>query len=138
MDGSNDVYFRNVYPDFPGPTSGLSVGAASAFDGNTGMDSDISSVSGAGAPAPASGVDRAVAVGSKAKPFHTLLVVGVIFVVIVVVLQRYGGAEKYANIRASFVNGAIITITAIIGINIAKVVFTKVPVPGVSTLVLNA
>jgi len=72
----------------------------------------------------------------KPAPWWVMLVI--VFGVAVFVSRRFGGTEKFGNVRFSLWNLALGTIFMVIMLNFLKVVFAYVRVPGLSTLIAAA
>src|SRR5262249_51918368 len=52
--------------------------------------------------------------------------------------RRYNGGEKFTNIKLSVYNGVFLTIWIVLILNLLKVIAAKVPIPGLSALILAA
>ncbi len=128
---SNTVPARNAYPTFDGGTSlGDYATSPFAFDGNNQVANDKVSDN---------AVDKALAVGMAGEPIRWWVSLVVLLIVLMYFSQKFDGGEgNYSNLRLSAYNIVTVTLSAIIGLSIFKVVFTKFPVPGLSTVVLAA
>lgn len=119
----NTVNLRNVYPGAAGDSLGVQGSAGSnAGDGPT-----------SGHPA----VDYAAAVGMTGRPLNWWVMMLVLLVFLMWGSRKLGTNDgDFANIRLSAYNVLTIGLASIIGISFFKMVFTKVPVPGLTSLVL--
>ena len=73
---------------------------------------------------------------AMSKPIYGLAVLAGMVVLLGVVARRFGTVEEFRDIRLSVYNILIISLAAIIGINFWKLVFTRIPVPHVTPVVL--
>jgi len=87
-----------------------------------------------GGPPAMSGGGRTF-VGQPAKWWVGFLVV---FALFVWASRRYNGGEKFTNIKLSVYNGIFLTIWIVLILNLLKVIAAKVPIPGLSALILAA
>lgn len=131
ISGVNDIAGRTVYPSSYGQSLGVRGSATSA---------PVSAVSTTGAKAARapSEPEQAAAVGSAGNP---LVWWGVLFIMLLGLMfmaKRLGSESEFASIKPSVYNVLVISFAAIIGINFWKVVFTKLKVPGLSSVVLAA
>ena len=123
----NTINQRNLYPAAMGVTVGQSAGA---------NNQNISAMNGATPSTGDSGeVSQAVSIGGQASPVIGALVFIALIVALKFVSQRVGSETGFSNIRVSPFNILIVSLAAVIGIPVWKYVFTKFPVPGVSTWV---
>lgn len=124
----NSVNMRNMYPASLGVTIGQSAGANN--------QTAIPSINGATPSASdSSEVGRAVSIGGQANPVIGALVFIALIVALKFISQKFGSETGFSNIRVSPFNILIVSLAGIIGIPVWKYVFTKFPVPGVSTWV---
>lgn len=132
----NTVNLRNVYGTALGQTTGQSGSAnnQTAMQGSGGM----ASANNVPAVTDSPEVSRSLAIGGQANP----VIGGVVFLALIVglafIAKRVGTADEFRNIRTSPYNVLLISMAAIIGMPIWKYVFTRFPVPGVSTWVASA
>ncbi len=124
---SNQVKANNFYPSYPGSGS-LGLGA-------TEMYPSTSQVGNPGT-APNSAAQDAAAVGATGKPFTWWAALAAVLVSLMYFSTKYDDGQ-YANLRASAYNIFTITLAAIVGISLFKLLFTKFPVPGLSSVVLS-
>lgn len=127
----NTSNLRNIYPTAMGRTVGQSAGASNQTqrpiaNGVTNVDaSDVTT-------------NRALEIGGQANP----VIGGVVFLALIVglwFLAKYvGTVDEFKNLRVSPYNVLIISMAAIVGMPVWKWVFTRFPVPGVSTWVAAA
>lgn len=127
---ASSAYFPDMTETYAPPSgvpgySGEMAGVMNSNGNNGAMVDD-----GDGRPMAARGV-----MGKPAGWWITLVLV---FAVMVFVSRRFGGAEKYGNMRVSLWNLAIATIFMVIMLNFLKVTFSFFKVPGLSTLVAAA
>jgi hypothetical protein len=120
---------RNVYP---------TMGARSLGDIATGETLGPPPEAVAAAGAAEAQVTQALAIGQRMSPAVGFLVFVVVAVGAAILAQRIAtDTERAGLIRASAVNALTVSALAVAGIPIWKWVFTKLPVPGVSTWVLS-
>jgi hypothetical protein len=136
MNGVDELTMRAVYPTAPGLTVGQAVAVPAAQPLNQQSDGTGPQSGAAVSTSPA--VTKAVAVASTGSPLVWLfLMIGLL--VLLMVLARYTSeASEFAQIRPTFYNVLIISLAAVIGINIFKTVFTIFPVPGLTAIFMNA
>ena len=133
VSGVNSIAGRSIYPTFGGPTLGTESSAGTA---NPVVTSGSGSAKAARAPSEA---QIAAYVGAQGSPLIWFGVMVILLLGLMFMAKRIGGeAREFASIKASFYNVLVISLAAIIGINFFKMVFTKVKVPGLSTLILAA
>lgn len=123
---------RDLYPTAPGPTTAEIGAAATPFttDASSAATMDASNAAATNA-APAS----ATVAGQPLVWFGALIV---LFIGLGIVGHKLGGREGETgvhNLRFSAYNILFITLAAVIGITAFKVVFTRLNVPGLTTLV---
>jgi hypothetical protein len=130
--GVNDIAARSVYPQMGGQTLG-SRGSSSTtpVSATNGVAARTSTNKMATTPAEA-----AAAVGATGTATHWWLFLILALVGLMFLARHLGEASEFASIKMSVYNVVIISLAAIIGINFFKLVFTKFPVPGLSTLAL--
>ncbi len=137
----NNVPLRNVYPGLGGATLGVTASAQSPYSfssrapGYDRMELQSDDV-GTHAMGGAAQVAHAANEGAKGNPLVYWFVLLVLLLVFMWGVQKTGG-EGFGNIKASAYNVLVISFAAILGISFWKTVFTRVPVPGVSTVVLS-
>lgn len=90
------------------------------------------------APAAAGDADRALMIGAMGHPGKWWASIAVLLVVLMYTAQHFDGQGNYANLKPTVYNVLTITLASIIGITSLKLLFTKFPVPGLSTVVLAA
>jgi hypothetical protein len=89
--------------------------------------------------APTTQIQVAAAVGGSGNPLLAWGLLIVLLFALMFVAKRVGSEQsEFASIKMSFYNVLVISLAAVIGINFFKLIFTKFPVPGVSTIFLNA
>lgn len=140
----NNVPARNVYPGLGGATLGVTASATSGYSysggaaGYADMDREEGDVGPGGRMAMTgnSDVEMAVQKGAEGNPLHYWLLLLVLLVGFMYAVQKTGG-EGFGNIRLSAYNILVISFAAILGISFWKTVFTRVPVPGVTTIVMG-
>jgi hypothetical protein len=70
----------------------------------------------------------------------SILAAGLTFVALLLVLMFVGhqldGKEEFKNIKVSFYNVIVISLTAVVGIPLMKFLFGKVPIPAIKNWVL--
>lgn len=83
-------------------------------------------------------VDRALAIGSSGNPLAWWAALVVLLLVLMYGAQKLGTDGEFSNLKMSAYNIFVISLAAIIGINLFKLLFTKFAVPGLSAVVLAA
>ena len=129
---ANTVPVTNVYPTYEG-------GMISLGQSGTTPSSATPASTGAQSSAAASNpVDNALKVGASGEPVVWWVAMVVLLLGLMYGAQKLGADGDFSNLKMSAYNIFVISIAAIIGINLFKLLFTKVPVPGLSTVVLSA
>jgi hypothetical protein len=129
---SNPLALRNLYPNAGGASSAQ---AGSAMTPATTADtSDIARTSSSGLMQ----TERAFKIGVLGEPVKFWLLLTVLLFGGMWVARRFGGSANFANVKFSLYNVIAIVVLTIVGQSIAKVLFTRFPVPGISTIVLAA
>jgi hypothetical protein len=83
-------------------------------------------------------VDKAIAVSSMHKPLPYWIALLAVVILLGWVTRHYGDAETdFKSIRVSAYNILIISLAAIVGISFLKTLLTYIPIPGLTTVVLN-
>lgn len=113
----------NIYPAGGGSTLSTAAGAGSLVSTEN---------AGGGASIGTSG--QMAAGGVVAQPLTWWVTMIILFIVLGFVAKKAGNAGEFGNLKVSAYNILMITIAAIIGIAGLKVLFTKFPVPGITTL----
>lgn len=72
------------------------------------------------------------------KPAHWWLGLLGTFAVFIFLARKYGGGDKYSNIRASVYNLFFMTVFMVLMLNFLKVIAAKWNIPGFSALILAA
>ena len=129
--GVNNLTMRSVYPTAPGSSLG-SAGSSSTPP----VQGSVNPGSGKNPP---SQVATAAMVGASGNPLLAWVMLIVLLFALMFIAKRVGSeASEFASIKMSFYNVVVISLAAVIGINFFKMIFTKFPIPGVSTIFLNA
>ena len=76
--------------------------------------------------------------GFMQKPTHWWISLVLVLAGLIFVSRRFGGDQKFGNIRLTLWNGVLLVIFYVIILNFLKVVFGRYKVPGLSELVLAA
>jgi hypothetical protein len=126
---ANSMGLRNIYPTAPGLTDA----AAATGGGMVAMPMGAA----AGAAAPTTEAEMAAAVGALGKPISWWFVLLAAIFGSGYLVKRYAGGADFANIKITPFNCFMIGWIALLGIAFWKVVFTRVKVPGLSSLVLS-
>lgn len=125
----NVVPANNVYPSFPGGGS-LGLEATMPYpQAVTGTGSGQSNNN-------SNPVAIAAAVGETGQPITWWVALAAILVALMYFSTHYDDGQ-YANLKASAYNIFTVTLAAIVGISLFKLLFTKFPVPGLSTIILS-
>jgi hypothetical protein len=125
----NSVNLRNVYSSAQGHTIGQA--------GTTGNQSAMPTVNASPTNADAQ-THQALTIGGQANP----VIGGIVFLALIVGLsflaKRVGSVDEFKNVRVSPYNVLIISMATVIGMPVWKYLFTRFPIPGVSTWVASA
>lgn len=131
----NTVNLRNLYPTAIGQTVSQSGTSANQSPSPAGVSAGAASPSQGGAPTP---VDHAANIGGQGSA----VVAGLVFLGLLVGLmffaKKVGNSEDFSNIKLSAFNVLVISLAALIGLPVWKYMFTRFPVPGLSTWALAA
>lgn len=133
---TNRIKAANVYPQAPG--LGLGVEASAGSTGRMNRDANSLAPVGTSGPMTSGHVENAVAVGKMGSPVVWLVVLVAALVILMFGAKKLGADGDFSAIKPSFYNCLVISWAAIIGMNVWKALFTRFPVPGLSTLVLAA
>lgn len=76
--------------------------------------------------------------GIMGKPATWWLGLVIVFAVLVFVSRRFGGEEKFGNVRATLWNGVLTTVFIVVILNFLKVFFSYFKVKGLSELIAAA
>lgn len=125
-DVSNSLSLRDAYPATPGASTPQSGGSTAAQETSTQGAVDK------GSPVLA----NAAYTGMQGSPVHFWIALVVLLFGGMWLATKYEGGGTYANIKFSVYNILAIVLLGIAGGAIAKVIMTRWPLPGVSTIVL--
>lgn len=130
--GYNSSLYANGGPFNP-------VGASQVYFPDT-TESPTPEATATGENAPMSPVTATpvTARGIMGKPASWWLMLVIVFAALVFVSRRFGGSEKFGNIKLTVWNGILATLFYVIVLNFLKVSFSYVKVPGLSELVAAA
>jgi len=130
---ADQIPARNVYPTAPGSTLGTYA---------TGPRGIVPTPSFAGSTPPATNSPAAPAASASGEPVRWWLVLVVMLVALMWTARHFGGEEKFSNLRLTFYNIFVVTLTAIIGITLFKVAAASNAVrnnlPALSDVILAA
>jgi hypothetical protein len=76
--------------------------------------------------------------GIMGKPSSWWITFALIFVGFIWLSRRYGGEERFSNVKISVYNGIFLTFWIILILNLLKVAATRFKIPGISELILAA
>jgi hypothetical protein len=124
---ANTVPASNVYPTYS-RVNNLGQSATTPF-ATTPTDVSSNDASNTG------DVQKALAVGATGNTVTWWVSMAALLVLLMYSSQKFDGGGSYSNLKLSAYNILTITLAAIIGISLFKVLFTKFPVPGVSTII---
>lgn len=130
----NTINLRNAYPTAVGHTVGVAGSANNQTAASQGAAPSSEMMSNADHPE----VARSLSIGGQANPVLGGLVFLALIVGLSLLAKRVGTADDFRNIRVSPYNVLIVSMAAIIGMPVWKYIFTKFPIPGVSTWVASA
>lgn len=145
-DVDNTVFRRNVYGGAKGMSTGNLAGADTPYTlgifgtriGSSNFGGDMRDPNSAPSGTDAAGAPPAGDQGGGflTKPFSWWIAFAVALVVLMWGAQKFGSeGEDFKNIKLSFFNILVISLAAILGISLFKILFTKVQVPGLSPLI---
>lgn len=143
-DVDNTAFRRNVYSGAAGMTTGNLGGADTPYTlGIFGTQTSAGNFGGLRDPNTArsgqagDGTDGAPAAGGfLSKPFAWWIAFAVALFALMWGAQRWGSeGEDFKTIRLSMYNILVISLAAILGISLFKILFTKLTVPGLSDLI---
>lgn len=123
---NNEVNVKQWYPRMPGRSS-------VAMEATTPMIRKTT-------PKVAGGSDNkdvqaSQSVGMMGEPIRWWVALAILLMVLMYSAQRFDGNGNYGNLKLTAYNILSITLSAIIGITLFKVFFTKFPVPGLTLLI---
>ncbi len=124
----NVIKAQNVYPSYPGSGS---LGQDATMPYPQAVTGNGESTDGGSNPAV-----NAAMVGATGQPLTWWVALAAILVALMYFSTKYDDGD-YANLKASAYNIFTVTLAAIVGISLFKLLFTKFPVPGLSTIVLS-
>lgn len=122
----NSVKANNVYPTYDGSGS-LGLGATMPYP---------QAVTGGPSNNDNNPASAAAAIGATGQPLTWWVAMAAVLVALMYFSTKYDDGQ-YANLKASAYNIFTVTLASIIGISLFKLLFTKFPVPGLSTIVLS-
>jgi hypothetical protein len=130
-DVNNTIAFGDVYAlnsDFP-----MDIGVPDSVDTQTAPNFDT----------PSTGIQsnntrNATIDNGSEKPGHWWLMFALVFVGFIALARKFGGSDKYSNIKMSVYNGLFLTFFIVLMLNLMKVIAAKAPPNPVSTLILAA
>lgn len=76
--------------------------------------------------------------GIMGKPSSWWITFALIFVGFIWLSRKYGGEERFSNVKISVYNGVFLTFWIILILNLLKVAATRFKIPGISELILAA
>src|SRR6202165_1030205 len=79
--------------------------------------------------------NQAREIGMQGSPVPWIVAIIVVLIVLRFTTEKFDNSADYANLKVSAYSIMVITLSAIIGIPIAKLLFNRFPVPGLTTLV---
>lgn len=133
---SNEVPLRNVIPSAPGGTLGGAGNSSSLFSSTRAGGTMTARTP---AKEQAEGMlDRAVRIGSLGQPFVWWVGLVIGFGAIMWLSQRTGDAGEFKSIKLTVHNVLFTALVAAVGLPILKVLATRFPIPGISTVILAA
>lgn len=142
VNGNVDVLTaRNVYGGASGPSLGSIAGGLTPYSAQVGGVTESAVIGDGGQTTSSTDNAQAAAVASTSlfgRPVTWWLVLLVVVLGIMMLVRKFGGGEggaTFAAIKPSFYNMFAITGNAIVGILLLKLLFNKVQVPGLTTLI---
>lgn len=129
---ANVVNKKNVYPRASGSTIG---GVSTSMTPYTLGDAGTDPAAPGNAGPPSAADANAQSSGVFGKPLTWWFVLIVVLAIVWWAAKKFGGgAERMSNIGPSIHNGAVITLTAIVGIVLLKLLTARIPIPGLTQL----
>lgn len=146
-DVNNTGYVRQLYPEAGGATVGVAASPLSPYafgtrggsssPANTLVDSGRGSAIVAGTAAQTGAA--AGAVSATSHPITWLFVLAILLVALMWVAERFGSEKAdFKNLKLSAYNIIVISLAAIIGINVFKAAFGRFHLDGLSDVIANA
>lgn len=131
-DVNNSVAARNVYGAAPGATISQ-IASAMTPDSLSGANFSEAPQS---ADVPMQGTESSGGGGgTMGSPVVWLVVIVLLLIGFRFLAQKGGEGAQFANLKVTVWNVILITLVAVVGITFMKVVFAKIPVPGLTQLV---
>lgn len=130
----NSINLRNVY----GTALGNTTGQTGSAQNQTAMPQSIPSPNGGGAVDAHPAITESLRIGGQANPVIGAIVFLALLIGLGFASKKFGSVDDFKSIRVSPFNVLIISMAAIIGMPIWKWLFTRFPVPAVSTWVASA
>lgn len=125
----NSVNLRNLYSTAPGNRTSM----AGTANNQT---AQVAGTSDNGSPSGSPEVDRALSIGNQGNAVIGAVVFLVMLLGLMILAKRFGSeGGSFSNIQLSAYNVVIIGLAAIVGVPVWKWIFTRFPIPGVSTWV---
>jgi len=132
----NQTTLRSIYPDAPGSTVGGAATSSNVGDYTTGSSPNVGYTGGVvGSISQGSATVTGASRGLFGRPITWYVTLIVLFFALSFVAKKAGGEEDFKNISLSGYNFLTITITAMLGFTLAKVLVNKFPVPGLTDFV---
>lgn len=131
-DVNNQSTVRGVYGGAPGATVAQAASAMTpnSLNGTFSEAPESADVPVQGAAAPAG--------GALSSPVTWLVILALLLVGFRFLASKGGEGAQFANLRVTIWNVILITLVAVVGLAFMKVVFSKIRIPGLSTLIQAA
>ncbi len=130
---ANVVSVGNVYPTYESGLETLGIAATSPSS-----KSPSGAGGGTSTSAPAGPIENALNIGASGSPVVWWGALAVMLVALMYGAQKLGTDGEFGNLKLSAYNIFTISLASIIGINLFKLLFTKFPIPGLTTVVMSA
>lgn len=137
----NIVTARNVYGSASGPSVGNIAGGLTPYSAQVGGVSESGVMDSSGQTVSSSDNAASAAVAGTSllgRPVTWWLVLVVVVLGVMMLAKRFSGGEggtTFAAIKPTFYNMFAITGNAVVGIVLLKLLFNKVQVPGLTSLI---
>lgn len=131
----NTINLRNLYPTGIGQSTSQSGTSSNQMPSAAGVSVAGATPANGGAVSP---VDHAASIGNQGSAIMAGLVFLGLLIGLMFVAKRLGNEGDFSNIKLSAFNVLVISLAALIGLPVWKYLFTRFPVPGLSTWALAA
>ncbi len=128
----NTVATGNLYREYSGVTLGVQGTATSSY----GAALDTGGAAMGPANTGSAELDYAAAVGATGRPMNWWILMFVLLLALMYGSRKLGTDSDFSNIKLSAYNVLTIGLASIIGISFFKMLAVRVPIPGLTPLIL--